>query len=94
MTAASRKFPFAVIAFLALAWPSAGEDPGRENDYGRDSIGGMKGAIEAGTSRSRIGAIPPWGTIVSRYLREGPSPQGSNSRNPINRRTISEGEAE
>ena len=48
MPAASRKIPFAVIAFLLLAtaWPSAGEAPGPGNDYGRDRIGGMKGAIE------------------------------------------------
>ena len=40
MSAASGKTRFAVMAFLALAWPSAGEAPGPENDYGRDSIGG------------------------------------------------------
>lgn len=51
MPEASRTTPFAVMAFLALAWPSAGEAPGPENDYGRDSIGGMKGAIEWGLYR-------------------------------------------
>ena len=46
MPTASLKIPFAVIAFFALAVPSAGKDPGPGNDYGRDRIGGMKGAIE------------------------------------------------
>ena len=57
MTAASRKTPFAVLGFLALAWPSAGEDPGPENDYRRDSIRGGTIMMSLNAPAERM---PPW----------------------------------
>ncbi len=44
---AYRRSLFAIVAFLGLALPVAGEnEPGPGNDYGRSRIGGMTGAIE------------------------------------------------